>query len=571
MTLTVGTTEPEYENALSAPEESDAAVPSQPAGPTEDEPGEADRLSWAEEIDTIVHADPHEVVILDNVRTVGLETDKRTVANYQQRGVNTATNGYRRDDGVIVVTEGQRRVLHAREAGTTVPVWMKQPPTEDEKAAEIKRVLDQLDENDQRQPLTHGDTANAHQYLLDLGVSAAKIARERGKARAEIKASLALAASQLAVKAADKYQLDTLQAAEIAWFEEQGLLDEAKRLIVTAVESPNNFKTLARRLRNDQAEAATIRELTEALTSELDAAGVTIVDGSVLRREGPGRSLSWLRPTPDDEPRTELTAEAHIECPGHVAWLVTERRQSVDRPQDQWDISVVPTFGCSDFLAHGHALKDAPRGKAVRASTAAGVSTNQGAVDEATRQANRIIRKWVISNNKDWDAATEVRREWLREFAGRRRAPEGAHGWLATQKAIADPTLYRPMEHGHRLARTLLGTDDLAGHAATLSGARATVFDVFLTLAAYEEHMSRTSWRTPVPIETAYMQTLASWGYKPSDVELKVITPEREDDVVSAAQPDALSSDGDDVPADSVGDEDVIDAETDPTEPEEVG
>lgn len=574
MTITVESTDPQHEQTAPAdidpfqPDNEPAVIPEQAAAPAAMPPmSEEER---AAEIDTIVHADPHAVVIQNNVRTQNLETDKKTVANYQNRGIGTATNGFRREDGVIVITEGQLRVRHAREAGTSVPVWMKHPPTEDEKAAEIKRVFDQLDENDHRRDLTHGDVAAAHQYLLDLGVSQTKIAKERGKSRREIQASVTLAASELAVKAADRYGLDMLQAAEIAWFEQQGLLEQAKELIVTAVEHPNNFKTLAQRRRNDHAEEIATRELTDALTAELTTAGVPILDRSIPKHDSDARALDLLRPTPEAETGTELTAESHASCPGHAAWIVKEDIDSDDGP----GFMMKARYVCTDFREHGHALQNAPAGQADHSGKDVAATNDDqdpaAATGEAqAREAARIIRRWVIENNKNWDAATAVRHQWLQEFGNRRRAPEGAPGWLAVQKARGDYCLHRSMERGHRLAQELLAQDDLPGHAAKLSGTKATVFDIFLTLAAHEEHMTRQSWRSASPTQSAYLQTLVRWGFKASDVELKVITPEREEDIVRAARSSHLG----DAPAteavsdalgDPAGDEDATD-ENDPT------
>jgi ParB family chromosome partitioning protein len=574
MTVTVESTDPQHEHT--APAEVDPAVadhdpaiiPEQAGAPADAQPMSAEER--AAEIDTIVHADPNDVVIQNNVRTHGLELDKKTVANYQNRGIRSAINGFRREDGVIVITEGQLRVLHAREAGTTVPVWMKHPPSEDETAAEIKRVFDQLDENDHRRNLTHRDVADAHQYLLDLGVSPAKIARERGKSRREIQASVDLASAELTVKAADRYGLDLLQAAEITWFEQQGLLENVKELILTAVEHPNNFKALAQRRRNDHAEDLATRELTEAVTTELTAAGVPILDRSTRKYEGDARPLDLLRPTPEADRGAELTADSHTGCPGHAAWIV--KKDVDDGPADGPGFVVTARYACTDFRKHGHALGDAPAGKVDHSGSSSPNNKSQSPADQQAREAARIIRNWVRENNKDWDAAAETRREWLKEFVNRRRAPEGAQTWLAVQKARGDRALRSSMERGHRLAAELLGQANLPDYAAKLSGAKATIFDIFLTLTAYESRLRREAWRTPDSTESDYMQTVIRWGHKAHDVELKVITPEPEEDVVRTGRSGHLGDGSAPKPADdTTGDpadhEDATD-ENDPSSAE---
>jgi hypothetical protein len=109
-----------------------------------DEERAALHARWDAEVDTVKHVDPHKVLLAENVRTDNAEADEETTANFKTHGVKTAANGHRDyDTGAIVVTEGQRRVLN-REAGCTVPVWMKTPPTADERfhvpAAIVNRV-----------------------------------------------------------------------------------------------------------------------------------------------------------------------------------------------------------------------------------------------------------------------------------------------------------------------------------------------------------------------------------------------------------------------------------------------
>jgi hypothetical protein len=292
---------------------------------------------WDAEINTVVLADPHEVLIAENVRTDNAEADDETTANLKTHGVKTATNGYRDyDTGAIVVTEGQRRVLNAREAGCELPVWMKTPPPADERKATIERIINQIIENDDaiRKPLTLQDTARGLQQLAAFNLTPTGIARKlvRGKdGKAYVENVLKAGRSELAVKAAERFQLDLLQAAVIAEFDEAGDTDTAKELIRIARVEPNNFRVFAESKRAESAENERFAALTEDLTDELTAAGITIFDNSLPDDDGDARSLERLRPTPEDEPRTELTAEDHAACPGHGAWIEEEYDEHDER------------------------------------------------------------------------------------------------------------------------------------------------------------------------------------------------------------------------------------------------
>ncbi|MEV4049560.1 hypothetical protein AB0J55_00070 [Amycolatopsis sp. NPDC049688] len=542
---------------------------------------------WDAEIDTIVRADPDKVLLAENVRTDNAEADEDTTANFKTHGVKTAVNGYRDyDTGAVVVTEGQRRVLNAREAGCQVPVWMKTPPPADERKATIERIVNQFIENDPafRRSLTLADTARALEQLAAFNLKPAGIARKLAlgrKGKTYVENVLRAGQSELALKASERYDLDLLQAAVIAEFDEAGDTDTAKELILTARTAPNNFAQLAERKRTERADKQRLAALTEDLTEELTAAGVTIFDASLPGHDGDARSLDRLRPTPEDEPHTELTAEDHASCPGHGAWIET------DHHDEQGNQIPVAVYGCADFLAHGHALSYAPAGRAdfTPASTSAGTSVDHEssededaaeradevaaaraahAAAELERRKAAIIRKWVIQNNKDWDASQATRRQWLAALVQRSTAPKGAQLFLALQKAHGGYELRRAFERNHPLAMTLFGLRDgatLADLTAKVAKAptagKATLYDLFLTLCAIEADLSRNTWRSPWGSAKAYMAAIIGWGYPASDVERKVIDPETEQEVIAAQlgdlATDATSDGGTTVAGDEAG------------------
>ncbi|GLY42995.1 hypothetical protein Amsp01_090180 [Amycolatopsis sp. NBRC 101858] len=546
-----------------------------PVDELSDEQRTALHAKWDAEIDTIIWVEPDEVLLAENVRTDNAEADEETTANFKTHGVKTAANGYRDyDTGAVVVTEGQRRVLNSREAGCLLPVWMKTPPPADERKATIDRIVNQFIENDIRRGLTLADKARGFQQLAAFNLTPTGIARKLAlgkKGKACVENVLQAGRSELAVKAAERYDLDILQAAIVGEFDQAGDLDTAKELIRIARENPNNFTVFAERKRAERAENERFAALAEDLTEELTTAGVTIFDDSLSTYDGDARTLDRLRPTPEHEPRIELTAEYHASCPGHGAWIEEEYDEDDKRIP-------VPVYGCADFRAHGHALSYAPAGRADLTTVV--TSPTGGAVDldslndpaatsgndevaaaraaqaaaELERTKARIIRKWVIQNNKDWDASETPRREWLAGLLQRKTAPQGAQLFLALQKAEGGYELRRAFERNHPLAMKLIGMPvgatlaDLADKIAKAPTAgKATLYDLFLTLCAIESDISRNTWRHPWGSSQAYIAAIISWGYPASDVERKVLEPETEADVIAAQLGDldtAATSDG---------------------------
>ncbi|WP_103349748.1 hypothetical protein [Amycolatopsis sp. CA-128772] len=201
---------------------------------------------WDAEIDTIIHINPDEALLADNVRIENADADPATTANFKNNGINTAANGYRNyETGIVMITEGQRRFNNAREAGVTLPVWIKTPPPTDERKATIQRIVRQLDENDIREPLTLADTARAIHQLAAFNLTPAGIARKlaRGKnGTAYVTQVLQAGKSELALKAAERFDLDLVQTGVVAEFDKAGDRETAKELIRIARTEPNNFQ-----------------------------------------------------------------------------------------------------------------------------------------------------------------------------------------------------------------------------------------------------------------------------------------------------------------------------------------
>ena len=156
-------------------------------------------------------------MISANVRSEA-NLDKPFVASISDQGVLVPITARRMADGQLHVVLGQRRTLGAIQAGRPlVPVYVIDVPDE-EKAAEIVRIIRQVTENDHRAGLREADRVHAHQQLALLGLSAGQIARRTRTGVRGVKASLTVADSELAAAAMARYDLTLEQAAVLAEF-----------------------------------------------------------------------------------------------------------------------------------------------------------------------------------------------------------------------------------------------------------------------------------------------------------------------------------------------------------------
>lgn len=151
--------------------------------------------------------------------------------------------GYRNTEGEVVVRYGSRRTLAAVQVGRpTVPVVVGESPDD------VDRIATQVAENESRTALTTSETVAAVQQLAAFGLSASVIARRTGAKRQTVKTALAVSGSELASKAADRYELTLEQAAAVAEFETS---QEAITALVTATRN-GQFDHVLQRLRDDR-------------------------------------------------------------------------------------------------------------------------------------------------------------------------------------------------------------------------------------------------------------------------------------------------------------------------------
>ncbi|MEU6130975.1 ParB/RepB/Spo0J family partition protein [Saccharopolyspora sp. NPDC047091] len=468
----------------------------------------------------LLRVDPNELIIGVNVRANAV-LGSGFVADIKRRGVREPVTVVRRGDGALVVCKGQRRVLAAIKAEQpTVPALLLDEAEDTDAKSRIARVIDQLGENEHREQITDRDELAATQELLDLGLTARQIARERSIPRKRVEGTVVVARSDAARHAVLDTGMDLLQAAALAEFD--GDEEAMAELRTTAAEQPHQLDHVAQRWRDQRAEDAALA----ARSAELAEQGVTVIERPYLYPNGL-RRLSMLRPTPESEPGNEIDPDQHRHCPGHAVFLDYSRATG-----QVHDVGV-----CSDFPAHGHAERFAPAGQATSAPS------NGAALTERERAAKTAYRRTVIAHGKSWDSATTLRRDWLRTFAARRTAPKDAPVWTAQVWASGAHCLRKALESGHELAGELLGLPggpaEIARAAANATPGRATVILTVLALAAIEVSTDRRrTWERPDELQRGYFAQIQQWGYEPADVEALVTdeAPSNTGDIGDAAE-----------------------------------
>ncbi|QUC01875.1 MULTISPECIES: ParB/RepB/Spo0J family partition protein [Cellulosimicrobium] len=436
------------------------------------------------------HVDPRTLVVGVNVRA-DADLTPAFVGSIKQHGVLQPVRVRRDDDGTLVVLHGQRRTLGAIEAGqATIPAYIVTSSGEG-----AQRIVEQLAENDHREDMRDSHRTAAYRQLsLEFGLSAAQIAKRTGTKKAVVQATLTVAESQVAAAVQAKYDLPLDVAAALAEFDDD--TETVKNLTAVAVKEPGRFAHEAQRARDERQRAAEVAAARETLTAQ----NVTEVERPDYN-DAKVQHLARLKPTNDDPNGTDLTPEAHAECPGHAAYIAA-----------QWN-RVEIVYVCTNWRTHGHADRY-------------GTTSTQrtGPMSEA----EKAERKQVIENNKAWKSAETVRRTWLAEFAQRKTAPKGAAEYIAHAIATETHTLRRAGERGHTLASEWLGIKTetspyptgrgLADLIAKATPSRAQHIALVLALAAREAETGVQTWRRE-GAEQTYLSALETWGYTLSDVE----------------------------------------------------
>jgi len=425
---------------------------------------------------------PAEVKVSANIRTA-VELDKAFLDSIREHGVLQPPVVVRDESGQLSIRYGQRRHAAALEVGMTeMPVLIAGD------LDEADRIVQQWIENEHRAKLGTGDRARAIQQLALLSVTPAKIAKKLGVKRAEVDQAMATVSSELATKAADRWQFLTLdQAAALAEFEDDA--DTVKALVVAAEESTGAFAHALQEARDDRALAEAVQARIDELTSE----GVTVTDPP----ERGDSTAAYLHDLADGNGKG-VSPQGHATCPGHAAYV-----------QSRWG-EIRTGYVCLDPAANGHSVRTS-------SNNARGPLTDQ----------QKAERRELVANNKAWLSAEKVRRVWLTQLLTRKTPPKGAAQFIAGELTRGGVTLPRQYDakDGAMLAE-LLGVKssrDAIANGESATDGRAGVIALAVLIAGYERATHKSTWRNPGDDMRRYFTFLAALGYELADVEQLVI------------------------------------------------
>ena len=463
---------------------------------------------------TIEHIDPAQIEVETNIRTT-VKLDPGFVASIREHGVITPVGCRRTEDGTVTVRIGQRRVLAAREVGLpTVPAYIVEGDD-----STVNRLLEQFVENEQRAALTEPERAAFFQQLAFEGLTVPQIAKRTSVPKKVVEAGIKVAESEFAQKVAAKHEVTLDQAAAIMEFE--GDKDAVNRLVQYAEDAPEQFAHEVQRQRDEQVR----REEVAAEQANLIEQGYTILHDA---------------PYYDDKDTARLTDLTTKEG----ADLTVEHLVGVGKDRQAYVVwgwnGLTTTVYVHDFKTYGFKKRT--------------TTGNAPMTDE-----QKAERKTLIANNKAWDSAEAVRREWLTDFLARKTLPKDAAQFVAVALSAYRTTVAGGLSKGNRLAATLLGLDAQESEwgaspidpIAATQPARAGHVAVAVVLGAIEDSTGRHTWRNPGRDAVAYFEQIAAWGYALSDVE-QIVTGGLASGGDEAAEPsenDPEDPDGVDEPA----------------------
>ena len=174
----------------------------------------------------------------------------------------------RRADGTLRVRDGARRTIMCQRAG--VPLFAFVAGAEGDEQADTRgRLITQWFANHHNKAPARSDDAGLLLALFDTaGMTEAGIAKALGVKRAQVKTALIVARSELASKAADRWDFLTFdQAAALAEFD--GQPEAVTRLVQAARQGDGSFEHAVTQLRA----TATEREERRAFEAEMAEAG----------------------------------------------------------------------------------------------------------------------------------------------------------------------------------------------------------------------------------------------------------------------------------------------------------
>ena len=486
----------------------------------------------------LLHVNPHELEIGDNVRTEA-SIGRDFLASVSTHGVLQPITAIRRSDGAIVVRDGQRRTLAAREAGLAAVMVVVTPDTSsDDQARDIARIEHQFVANEDRADLTSSQRLGAVEQILNLGVSPTKTAKRLNLSREEVDAAAITVKSTRARNDVENGELTLEHAAILAEFEDdERAYDQLYR--ITRYNNHGQLQHTAQQMRDRRAADARRAEAGK----DYAAAGFTVlVERPVQLRQAGLQRLEWMtRENGDRADTSDITDPTawSVYLDEAAQYVDTTTGEVVDEDTVDWDTQDDPDLEPSAGLRHAKNLEarlvfepaffchntDSLVGLAWRDWNGYG---NGGNVPQTEEDAERkraedtATRRRTILNNKAARSAQQVRADWLRILLARKTPPKAAAAWVATCLA-GDPTVVGEYQARDTAAELLgLSADKLTSGDAVdnATEGRAQVLTLAVVIGGYEARTRKFGWRaTSYARIDQYLQFLADLGYPLAPIE----------------------------------------------------
>ncbi len=511
-----------------------------------------------------IAANPHDLVIDTNVRTAPT-LDKKFAASIATRGVLLPVLATRDEDGTLRVRDGQLRTMAARAADLeTIPVYVISSAAADD-AAQVERITDQLAANEHRTDLSNQHRAAAFQELLDLGLSATKIAKATHTPKKTVDAALATAASETAMEAIAS-ALTLEQGAVLASYDTAGDT-EAVELLLTAAKS-GRFDHKAAELAQCATERTLIRDTVAELTGQGYQASADRPTGGQWHDLRAFYVIETGQDADEVDPATLTREHLHgtVDADYETQWIDAHGTE-IDPELIDWDVRGESADVAADpelvdprtltenevwsasvtWYHNAPAVDDLEnwsqrqtRLNAPATATGDDAATDAGESAAATaarregqqKEAEKIERRRTRVLNQKAVAAQTVRRDKLRDVLARKTLPKGkaavVAGFLA-HSIWTHPDLYqinRADGASKDIAAELLGTDPLAALEGA-SAERTQIIALAMTCGAHEANLPKDAWRGGHPFDRTirwarirYLEFLTEvFGYTLAEVE----------------------------------------------------
>ena len=460
----------------------------------------------------LIDVDPATLIIGANVRTDTHPDAKEFAKSIKERGVLQVIDAYLDVDGSLVVLRGQRRTLAAAEVGTPtgeVPVRVVSAPDE------ADRIVDQLSENLHREAMHEREVIGAVEQLSLIGVSAAQIAKRTTLKRPAIETALAVAGSPTARENYDSGTLTLDQAASLAEFEGD---DSALERLQPALQRGWGLQQAAQQIRNERTE----REAESVEVEKLRGKSLPVLDVDEVPEDLHAVLTTHLR----DAEGNAIPEETWPTIEGAILavttdWTNAEVEEDGETYHDRQRLPVgkwiVPDPGAAGLTHYSDLATDADGTPLAE--------TEVASRKEAEREDRRKVREF----NKAWRAAETIRRDWMREFFGRKSAPTGAESLICEAVLTNTYDLGKAFDSRHKVLLEVLGEkveayygnpkacEKFATRPKTPKG--FTMRTLAAVVAAWEARTDTHTWRNPSAWDARILGALIEWGYEASPVE----------------------------------------------------